>query len=410
VGRSDQTSAAGPLSVLLVNHTSAMSGAEVSLLDLIEGLRGRHAVTLAAPDGPLAGAARERGATVDLIPPVEGSLRLHPRHTPATLAAMGAAAMAIRRAARAAGAHVVHANSFRAGLAASLAAAIGAPRPLVHLHDCLPGTASARATEQVLSCAASGVLANSAYTAACFNGGRSRAPIAVVHNPIDLQRFDAAAIDRAEARADLGVGPEETVLAVLAQITPWKGQDTAVEAVRALRDGGREVRLLIAGAVKFRRPLTRYDNDAFLRDLSDRVRSLDLEEAVTFTGDVPEAARLLRAVDCVLVPSWAEPWGRVVVEAMAVGTPVVATSVGGPAELVEPGVNGLLAPPRDGAAWAVAVERLLDDPALRDRIVAAGRETARRFSRERYVTHVLEIYHERLRGTRGGTYRQTVES
>ncbi len=143
-------------------------------------------------------------------------------------------------------------------------------------------------------------------------------------------------------------------MAVLAQITPWKGQDTAVEAVALLRDRGLDVRLLMAGEVKFRRPLTRYDNDTYLRELRARVSALGLDDAVTFTGHRSDTPSLLRAVDCLLVPSWAEPWGRVVVEAMAMETAVVATSVGGPAELIEDGRSGLLAPPRDPVAWADA--------------------------------------------------------
>lgn len=380
--------------MLLVSHTSAISGAEVSLLDLIEELRDDHAVTLATPEGPLARAAHQRGATVEIVPAVEGSLRLHPRHTTGTLVALGAAALAIRRVARRTEAEVVHANSFRAGLAASLAGRLGAPRPLVHLHDCLPSTRAARATQQALSAGARMILANSAYTAACFNGGRSRAPIELVHNPIDLVRFDPTRVARAEARAELGLPSGVTTLAVLAQITPWKGQDTAIEATRILRERGRDVRLLVAGEVKFRRPLTRYDNDAFLGELRATVAANGLEHAVSFTGECRDAPRLLRAVDCVLVPSWAEPWGRVVVEAMAMETPVVATTEGGTAELVDHDRNGLLAPPGSPDAWADSVERLIEDRALRDQVAAGGRETARRFSREAYAEAVLRTYRE----------------
>lgn len=388
------------MGVVVVNHTSAISGAEVSLLDLIGGLVAETRVTVAVPEGPLAVRARERGAAVEIIPAVEGSLRLHPRHTPGSVAAIAGAARSIRRIARASGSQVVHANSFRAGLAASLAARFGAPRPLVHLHDCLPPTAAAKATQQVLSRSARMILANSQYTAGCFNGGHSRAPVEVVHNPIDLDRFDPAPIDRAEARRELGLAEDQTALAVLAQITPWKGQDTAVETVRLLRERGRDVRLLVAGEVKFRRPLTRYDNDAFLRELRKSVRSLGLEDSVSFTGECRDAPRLLRAVDIVLVPSWAEPWGRVVVEAMAMGTPVVATSVGGTRELIEDGRDGLLAPPREPAAWASAVERVMDDSDLRKRVAAAGMETARRFRADTYVEEIVRLYRDAI-GTSG---------
>ena len=393
------------MSILIVNHTAAISGAEVSLLDLIDGLAADHRVTVASPEGPLAARTRELGAATEVIPAVEGSLRLHPRQTPSAIAAIGGAAMAIRRVARRVGADVVHANSSRSGLAAAVAGRLGAPRPVVHLHDCLPPTPAARVTDQVLSHGAALVLANSAYTRACFNGGRSHVPVEVVHNPIDLDRFDPGRVDRSSARAWLNVEPDDFVLTVLGQITPWKGQDTAIEAVGALRGDGHAARLLVAGDVKFRRPLTRYDNDAFLRRLHERVHSLSLEATVTFTGECFDVPRLLRAADCVLVPSWAEPWGRVVVEAMAMETPVIATNVGGTLELIEDGRNGLLAPPRRPEAWARAVGRLIDDADLRARIVAAGRETARRFDRQSYVDRVAALYRRAVRRADGRSRR-----
>lgn len=404
----DETGADGSLNILIVNHTASISGAEVSLLDLINGLVADHRVTVAAPEGPLTERAREVGATIELITPVEGSLRLHPRHTPGAIASIVGAAIAIRRIARRTRAQVVHANSTRSGLAACLAARLGAPRPLVHLHDCLPPTSAAKATDEVLSRSAQMLLANSVYTRACFNGGRSHAPVEVVHNPIDLERFDPDRVSRSHARAELGLADDRIVLTVLAQITPWKGQDTAVEATRLLRERGREVQLLVAGDVKFRRPLTRYDNDAFLYELRERVRSAGLEQAIRFTGECHDAPGLLRAVDCVLVPSWAEPWGRVVVEAMAMGTPVVATSVGGTRELIDDGRDGLLAPPGEPAAWAAAIERLLDEPGLRGKISETGRETARRFDRDSYVEEVLRLYRQAITQARPRSSRYPI--
>jgi len=381
-----------PLSVVLVDHTSTVSGAEISLLDLVSGLAGERRVTLAAPEGPLAEAARGRGATVHTIAAVEGSLRLDPRHTPGSVAAIVRSALDLRRIARQVGADVIHANSFRAGLVASLAAGLGAPRPIVHIHDCLPRSGAAVATWQTLSRSARVILANSQFTADCFESAPGGAPIEVVHNPVDPDRFDPATIDRAAARAELGLRPDQTALIVLAQITPWKGQDTAIHATRILRDAGHDVQLLIAGQVKFRRPLTRYDNDTYLRELHQTVHDHNLQDAVTFTGQTDDPARLLHAADYALVPSWAEPWGRVVIEAMAMQTPVIATNVGGTTELIQHRQNGLLAPPRQPQHWADAIQELQDNPQLRNQIVNTATQTAKRFHPSNHVEQVLKAY------------------
>jgi len=380
------------LSVVLVNHTSTISGAEISLLDLIAGLTPAHRVTAAVPYGPLANAARERGATVAAIPAIVGSLRLHPRYTPRTGLALLSAGLGLRRIAASTEADIVHANSIRAGLATCLASKLGAPRPLVHLRDCLPPGKASNAAQRVLSRGAQQLLANSQFTADCFQSAPGGASIAVVHNPVDLDRFDPHTIDRDAARAELGLGLDQTTLVVLAQITPWKGQHTAVHATRILRDAGRDVRLLIAGQVKFQRPLTRYDNDSYLCDLHKTVADHHLHDSVTFIGQTEDPPRLLRAADYALVPSWAEPWGRVVVEAMAMHTPVIATNIGGPTEVIQHRKNGLLVPPHQPQRWADAIQELTDQPQLREQIINAATQTAKRFHPRNHVEQVLAAY------------------
>src|SRR5689334_557472 len=93
--------------------------------------------------------------------------------------------------------------------------------------------------------------------------------------------------------------------------------------------------------------------------------------------------------------SWEEPFGRSIIEAMALETAVIATKVGGPRGYIEHGVNGLLLRPDDDSAWAIALDRLLDDDELRGRYASAGRQTvATRFDRHDYVSRMLEVYDE----------------
>jgi glycosyltransferase involved in cell wall biosynthesis len=97
-------------------------------------------------------------------------------------------------------------------------------------------------------------------------------------------------------------------------------------------------------------------------------------------------------MDVTLVPSWAEPFGRVVVESMAMGVPVMATNIGGPAELIDDGRDGILLPPRNPKRWAEAIGRLLSHPELRRQIGDAGREKAADFGRGRHAEAVVDVY------------------
>src|SRR5207249_1163389 len=103
------------------------------------------------------------------------------------------------------------------------------------------------------------------------------------------------------------------------------------------------------------------------------------------------------SLDVALVPSWEEPFGRVVAEAMAAGVPVVATRRGGPAEQIQDGVTGLLAEPRRPDLWVEPIRRLLTDDDLRTRIVdEARRHAAASFDPARSVRRVMELYESLL--------------
>jgi glycosyltransferase involved in cell wall biosynthesis len=239
------------------------------------------------------------------------------------------------------------------------------------------------------------MIANSQYTAERFVGGRAR-PIRAIHNPVDLERYAAGGADRAEARVGLGLGADQTVLGVIGQLTPWKGQETAIRALARVVRSEPGTTLLLIGEARFVSGATRYDNTAYVKNLHELTDALGLGEAVRFVGHRDDVPEVLAALDIALLPSWEEPFGRVVVEAMAAGTPVIATAVGGPTEIIEEGVDGLLVPPREPELWADAVTSLIEDQQLRERIASGGRRTAARFSTNRHVAQVVDVYREVL--------------
>jgi len=163
------------------------------------------------------------------------------------------------------------------------------------------------------------------------------------------------------------------LLGVVAQLTPWKGQDTAVQALGILCSQGIDAHLLLVGSAKFRSPAARYDSQAYVRRLRRLVTAGGLEDRVSWLGEREDVATLVRALDLVLVPSWEEPFGRVVLEALALQVPVIATDVGGPREILTEGREGLLRPPRSPEAWAQAIRTLADDAGARERMGRLGR-------------------------------------
>lgn len=132
--------------------------------------------------------------------------------------------------------------------------------------------------------------------------------------------------------------------------------------------------------------------------LEQLIDELGLGDRVELTGWLPDAARLLATVDAVVVPSRAEPFGLVALEAMSAGVPVVASDVDGLAEVVTDGVTGLLVPSGDPRRLAEAIARVLVDRDLSRALGERGREVAAaRFSRERMTDAFADLYRAVLR-------------
>jgi glycosyltransferase involved in cell wall biosynthesis len=216
---------------------------------------------------------------------------------------------------------------------------------------------------------------------------RPRRPSFVVHPGIDLGRRK---VDGAGLRQRLGIPADRPVVGIVGRLQPWKGQDRFLEALAELRRRGHDAHGLIVGGTAF--DLSPH----FAEQLRELVGRLGLEGRVTMTGQVEDAAPHFGLMDVAVNASEGEPFGIVLLEAMAAGVPVVAVATGGPLEIVDPGVTGLLAPDGGPLALADAIGEVLGDPARGRAMGAAGRRRCEeRFSAaamtERLTTKLTEV-------------------
>jgi glycosyltransferase involved in cell wall biosynthesis len=371
--------------VVYLDHSATLSGGELALLRLLGTLEVDAHVIL-AEEGPLVARLLAAGISVEVMP-LAARARAHRRRASglSSLAAVPATALYTLRLARRLRRlrpDLVHTNSLKADLYGGAAARMAGVPVLWHVRDRIAddylspsGVRLMRAAGRLLPAV---VVANSSDTLAML--GNLRAPAHVVPSSVD-----GNAGPRRERDGPLRVG-------IVGRIAPWKGQHVFIDAFATAFPAGPE-QAVVVGA-----PLFGADEDRYLDELRSLAAERGLGGRIEFTGfrdDVAgELARLDVLVHASVVP---EPFGQVVVEGMAAGLPVVATAAGGPAEIVEDGVNGLLYPPGDVEALAQTLRRLAADATLRARLGANARERARDFDPIRIAERMREIYAETLR-------------
>ncbi|MDX6689278.1 MAG: L-malate glycosyltransferase [Solirubrobacteraceae bacterium] len=381
------------MNVLFVDHARSIGSAQRALLDLVCGLPSTIAPTVMCPKGDLRDMLRDLGVrVVQSVGPSRRHHR-HPRRSVQLGSEVCLTALAVRRVAAARQAEIIHANSIRMGIAAAGARRLGAPPTVVHIHDALPRTGSADLARRSIRANTDAVITISDYVRRNFVGEGAQDGPYMVHSPLDWSKFHAAGLTKQAARHALGLEQTAKLVGLIAQITPRKGQETAIKALQRLRARHPEARLLLVGRVNGVESATRHDNISYERWLYRLVRALRLEDRVEFWGERDDVPTILRALDVLVAPSWEEPLGRSVIEGMSLQTPVIATNVGGPNEFITHGVDGLLLPPRLDEHWAVTLEWLLGDASLRENMGRRARNTVMAsFGRGDYVSRVLQIY------------------
>jgi glycosyltransferase involved in cell wall biosynthesis/GT2 family glycosyltransferase len=374
---------------LIATYTSAAGGSERLLLDVATGLD--EAPLIACPAGWLADQARAAGLTVFELPARSLHVRRSVRDRVASLARVAAHARELRRLCADVKPDLVVAWGMRTGIAtAATVRRLDEPPPWIFDHvDFLPGPATARAVRAVAARADRIVCVSEAVARDLDPAGAIGDRIQTIHCGVDPARFAPSRASAGVADGDVraagapGSGTSALDVLVLGAIVPWKRPDLALEiaalAARELPD----VRLRIAGA-----PLDTH-GARLLDRLRRRAAEPDLAGHVDFAGPLADPATALREAGCLLHCADREPFGLVLVEALASGTPIVAPAAGGPAEIVDASC-GALYPPGDAAAGARALVSVLRRGAALS--APARRRAESVFSLERMQARYRDVF------------------
>lgn len=385
-------SAARPLSILhVITRLDRGGSSDCTLLQAIGAARRGHRVTLASgpslQPGPLLAEARTQ-AGLELVE--IGTLVREPSPL-RDLRALAAIAGLLRSRPF----DVVHTHTSKAGAIGRLAAFLLAGPPVVHqphghlfygYHGRI-GTALVILAERLLARLASRQVALSwrgAEEHLCRGIGRP-GDFTVVRSGIDLRPYRRARARRAECRRRWDLAPGDFVIGTLCRLEPVKGAEELLGAFLLAAVAQPRLRLVIGG-------------DGPLRErLQGLARAAGKAERVVIDGSWVRPEDLLPALDLFVLASRNEGMGRALVEAMAAGLPVAATSVGGVPEVLEEGRAGILVPPGDAEALAAAISRLAGDERLAAHLGRRARARAVVFGAGRMNHALLRLYRKVLR-------------
>ncbi len=215
--------------------------------------------------------------------------------------------------------------------------------------------------------------------------------VTVLHDAVDTRRFNPATVDRQAFRRALGIGDDTIVVGCLGRFSPGKGHEELLHAAAVVRDNHPGVRFVVVGEASF-------GEEAYAKNVRDLAARLHLEETVIFTGFRPDVPEVMAAFDIFAFPSHAEAFGMALIEAMAMQKPVVASSSDGVLDIVQQEVSGVLVPPKNALALALALMRLADNPGLRTHLGQAARErVVAHFDQERQTDSLETVYASLLR-------------
>jgi len=372
-----------PVKILLFTDADVFAGTERHMLDLARGLRSEGiAVSIASPRVSVL-AERAREEKIEHI-------AIEKRGFP-DWAAIGV----LRRKLRAGEVNLIHAHNGRTALSAALAVRLeGRGGYVLTQHFLTPSRAGRRGVKALVSnvlhrwiSRGAGhliAISDAARRGIEERGESANGNVTTIPNGIPVPERRSLA-DAAAVRAGLGIEARQPLIVCAARLEEEKDVASLIAAMPAVLAASPKAVCVIAGEGSLREAL-----DA-------QIGSLGIRDSVRLAGFCEDAISLINAASVFVLPSLAEPFGLVLVEAMSLGKPVIATNAGGPREIVQDGLTGLLVPPGDTTALAGAITRLVRDEPLRLALGGRGRERfAQNYTVARMTSSTLEIYRKVL--------------
>jgi len=368
--------------ILFLNKIAEFGGAEFSLLHLVQGIQkyGFHPIVVLGAKGPLHKRLEELNLRVYIYP-------LDFPHLQNPIPFLKSVFF-LSHVIKTEKVRLIHSNTLWDNQYGVIAAKLARIPHVLHVR----GFSENKASWKSMYNAGSLAICNSEHTKNIFlKYSRFKKKIEVVYNAVDTEKFSPDLERRSEMRLCYGFGDDDFVLGMAGRLAEEKGHLWLLKAILPMLNKNLNYKILIAGDAKIH-PDTEYPEQ-----ISSYIQQNGLDGHVILTGFVEDMNGFYNAIDLFLLPSFREPFGRVLIEAMATETPVIASSVGGVPEVVDHEINGYLIEPGDADSWRDCINNLIHNETIRHNFVKSGRKKVMsKFTSENITSKIVSLYMELL--------------
>jgi glycosyltransferase involved in cell wall biosynthesis len=371
------------IKILFIHHNSSPGGAEFSLVDLVTKLSDDISPVCAIPDGPLSTTFTSHGIPVVIVPMRPIVKSANPAYWVKTGFNFLMVVFKLIGICRKEKIKVIHANSLTAGIYSAPVSFLCRIPLLWHERDLAIHTFL---TPLVAKFAKRIIAISNAVSENLKMQLGEPSKIQVIYNGIDVELFHHTDTDGASGFPGLPAGKKTILMA--AQFARWKRHNDFIIMASLVKEQIPDAVFVLVGKIKNK------DQQEYIQELENSIAEKGLKDQFVWTGFVEDMPCLLQNVNCVVLSADREPFGRIVIEAMAASKPVVAVNGGAIPEIIEDGVSGFLIKPGDCKSMAETVCRLLRD---RELAINIGKNGLLRVSQKFTIQRTVREFEQLLR-------------
>lgn len=374
-----------PLKLLFVHHSAKPGGAEFSLFDLVSNIdRTRITPIIALPDnGPLVSRFEELGLKVYRVNMNRIKKSYFPLQMFKLYRNLKNTGKELYDIVKSESIDMIHVNSLKAGLYFRFGIRNRIPQLIWHERDLVQQEYLGRKLSEICSLI---IAISDSVSDKIKNYIPDKSKVVRIYNGIKIENF---ACENMKTRNQLKLPEKGKIILLPAQFVPWKRHDDLIRAAEIVLKKHSDATFILSGMDSYN------DHPDYIASLQKMTEDIGIKENVHFPGFIEDIPSLLAHTYALVLPAVEEPFGRVLIEAMAASVPVVAVESNGPKELIEDGKQGLLVPPGDIEELAKAIINLLDDEKKAKLLGFSGKEhVTANFSIKNTVSQFMDMVDE----------------